>query len=640
MKKRLLLFTYAGILILITIHLSAQVGINADGTLPDPSAMLDVKSTSKGMLIPRMNQAQRETILSPAAGLTIFQTDNTPGIYYNSGSSVSPIWVIAGNGSFWGLSGNSGTNPSTNFVGTTDAHPLMFKVNNQKSGCIDYASPFNTSFGYQSLNSSIYSYNSAFGYQALFSNTTGYENTANGYQALYSNTEGWENTANGLATLYSNTTGYRNTASGYAGLTNNTTGYSNSANGFMTLYSNTIGYENTANGHGALYSNVAGNYGVAIGYNSQTYANNKSTPWDNTNTSIGYQSLMGSSYPPNNTGTGNTAIGHDALFSNSFGSNNTANGLSALFSNTTGYGNTAVGNDALFSNTTGYENTANGKDALYSNIIGYGNTANGQAALYSNTTGYRNIANGKAALYSNTTGYGNTANGVDALFFNTTGSNNTANGYDALANNAEGSYNTAMGSFSGTADGYSNLNNTIGIGNFNCQNWTSNLAIFGGLSTTWNGGNVTWSTFSDARVKTNVQEDVKGLDFITRLRPVTYYRNIKAMAEITGNKETGDYPEKYDIEKIKFSGFLAQDVEQAAKQANYNFSGITVPKNSKELYTLSYEQFVVPLVKAVQELNSRNEAQKITNEELKLAIEELKVTNEQLMKRMKKLETK
>jgi hypothetical protein len=54
-------------------------------------------------------------------------------------------------------------------------------------------------------------------------------------------------------------------------------------------------------------------------------------------------------------------------------------------------------------------------------------------------------------------------------------------------------------------------------------------------------------------------------------------------------------------EKIKYSGFLAQEVEQASKDAGYDFSGITVPKNPREIYSLSYEQFVVPLVKAVQE---------------------------------------
>jgi microcystin-dependent protein len=62
-----------------------NVGINSDGTAPDASAMLDVKSIEKGMLMPRMSKAQRDDINTPATGLLIFQTDNTPGFYYYTG---------------------------------------------------------------------------------------------------------------------------------------------------------------------------------------------------------------------------------------------------------------------------------------------------------------------------------------------------------------------------------------------------------------------------------------------------------------------------------------------------------------------------------------------------------------------------
>ncbi|MEI6750583.1 MAG: hypothetical protein WCM93_15610, partial [Bacteroidota bacterium] len=80
--------------------------------------------------------------------------------------------------------------------------------------------------------------------------------------------------------------------------------------------------------------------------------------------------------------------------------------------------------------------------------------------------------------------------------------------------------------------------------------------------------------------------------------------------------------------------------EQAAKTSGYDFSGYTSPRNDKELYTLSYEQFVVPLVKAVQELNAVNVAQKVTNETLKSTIDELKTQNEKLIQRIEKLESK
>jgi trimeric autotransporter adhesin len=95
------------------------------------------------------------------------------------------------------------------------------------------------------------------------------------------------------------------------------------------------------------------------------------------------------------------------------------------------------------------------------------------------------------------------------------------------------------------------------------------------------------------------------------------------MLAITGNKDDRDYNGKNDIEKIKFTGFLAQDVERAARESNYDFSGVTVPKNDHDLYTLSYEQFVVPLVKAVQEQQAIIEFLKKQNDALAKRVETL-----------------
>ena len=58
------------------------VGVNESGAAADGSAILDVSSTTKGLLVPRMTQTQRNAISSPATGLLIFQTDNTSGYYY------------------------------------------------------------------------------------------------------------------------------------------------------------------------------------------------------------------------------------------------------------------------------------------------------------------------------------------------------------------------------------------------------------------------------------------------------------------------------------------------------------------------------------------------------------------------------
>ena len=62
--------------------------------------------------------------------------------------------------------------------------------------------------------------------------------------------------------------------------------------------------------------------------------------------------------------------------------------------------------------------------------------------------------------------------------------------------------------------------------------------------------------------------------------------------------------------KIIQTGFIAQEVEAAAKALDFEFSGIDLPKNENDHYSLRYAEFVVPLVKAVQELSKENEALK------------------------------
>jgi hypothetical protein len=89
------------------------VGINTDNSTADPSAMLDVKSTTQGMLVPRMTEAQRLLIASPATGLLVYQTDGTSGFFFYNGTawtSLSTEPSIAGTGSNGRLAFWNGTN--------------------------------------------------------------------------------------------------------------------------------------------------------------------------------------------------------------------------------------------------------------------------------------------------------------------------------------------------------------------------------------------------------------------------------------------------------------------------------------------------------------------------------------------------
>ena len=113
MKKVLLLLT-ALFFFSIT---NAQVGINT--TTPDPSSMLDVSATNKGMLIPRMTEVQRTAITTPATGLLVYQTDNTDGFWYYDGASWISLsgnsdndWTVSSPNQFSAVSGNVGIGTS------------------------------------------------------------------------------------------------------------------------------------------------------------------------------------------------------------------------------------------------------------------------------------------------------------------------------------------------------------------------------------------------------------------------------------------------------------------------------------------------------------------------------------------------
>lgn len=112
-------------LMFIVIGLQAQVAINTDGTNPDNSAMLDVKSTTRGFLAPRMTLAQRNAILTPATGLLVFQTNNTPGYYFNSGTPAVPLWVQVGsNAGQWQANG-ANIYYNLGYVGIGTATPVQ-----------------------------------------------------------------------------------------------------------------------------------------------------------------------------------------------------------------------------------------------------------------------------------------------------------------------------------------------------------------------------------------------------------------------------------------------------------------------------------------------------------------------------------
>jgi uncharacterized delta-60 repeat protein len=258
------------------------------------------------------------------------------------------------------------------------------------------------------------------------------------------------------------------------------------------------------------------------------------------------------------------------------------------------------------------------------------NTKSGSGALQNNTSGAANSAYGYNALQANTTGTGNTGIGYNALFANATGLNNTATGGAAMASNTTGSNNVAYGvgagfsqnnnssTFIGTfADATTVVTNSTALGYRATVN-ASNQVRIGNSAVTSIGGFTNWTNLSDSRFKMNINEDVPGLAFITQLRPVTYTLDLDGIdTKLRTNMATrhgsvtkalsilppspAELQAKVAKSKVKYTGFVAQEVEEAAKKLGYDFSGVDVPKEKEGYYGLRYAEFVVPLVKAVQE---------------------------------------
>jgi hypothetical protein len=540
----------------------------------------------------------------------------------------------------------SGGGSGNTAIGTKAMYSNVFSYYNVALG---YEAAFSNSSGW---------WNVAIGGDALYSNSTGKNLVAIGDYALYNNTAGTLNTAIGSKALYSNVDGIQNTATGYQSLYSNNSGNDNIANGVYALFSNRDGPMNIAIGTSTLYSNVEGEHNIGIGY-AALYNNDGSN-----NTAVGYQagysntnglgnqffgSLAGYA---NTSGMENTFVGGNTGAANTTGSSNSFFGVNAGHLNITGSDNSFVGYWSGYSNQTGHSNVAFGSHALYANLGGSNQIAIGDSALYENSDGTSNTAVGSKALYSNTTGAGNAAIGYNSGYSNTTGSSNSFFGDGAGGLNTTAFFNTFIGyqagyfttdgggnTFIGTAAGLYNTSGKAltfvgdGAGAYNTDYYESSCFGSGSVVTasyqvrigdpyvTSIGGVVGWSVFSDGRFKRNIKENVPGLEFIKALKPITYTMDVRGVNDFLrkdipkikdahGNtiaQPNEDEKATAQKEKIVYTGFIAQDVEKAAKKLGFDFSGVDAPKNDKDLYGLRYAEFVVPLVKAVQELSASND---------------------------------
>jgi hypothetical protein len=339
-------------------------------------------------------------------------------------------------------------------------------------------------------------------------------------------------------------------------------------------------------------------------------------------------------------------MGRQSLYNNTTASNNVAIGEQTLAANTTGARNTAVGGLSLDANTTGSENVAIGYKALGASTTASSNVAIGVEALQTSTSGEGNIAIGLGALKVSTNGSSSVAVGRYALLSCTTGSQNVAIGNEAGRNVTTTSLqNTLVGTSAGIdITSASNYNTCIGnnSGN-NITNGASHNIFIGHSSTTYSGGsdrqicigtdvssvghdyitfgrdsvgrvyneyssNASWTRTSDVRLKKDIQDNTDlGLDFVNDLRTVTY--KWKAPSEQPTNFLSYDADITEPAYTNKMYGFIAQEVKAVLDDHNVtDFNGWTQTEGNGDVQGISYEMFVMPLVKAIQELSAKNDA--------------------------------
>lgn len=654
MKKQL--YTIAALL-LMGIAANAQVGIGT--TTPAATSMLDITSTTAGLLKPRMTTGQRTAIASPATGLEVFDLTTNTTWFFNG-----TIWVntapitadvrLVGTRNHITSDAGPGTNGSSmpggdnialgsntmiaNVSGTRNVAMNTFALQNNTTGSQNIA------IGQEALNlNTTASNNIALGFQALKNNTAsnfniavgtdamslatgdathGIENIAVGIGALKNNTgnpsiasSASNNVAVGNGALTLNTTGDHNTAIGQDVLGTNLAGVQNTGLGFLSLY-NTKGGFNTGLGVAAGSSISTSSYNTAVGYGTMSSVNNVTGDF---NTAIGVQALQRLT-----SGTTNVAVGHVALANNLGGSNNVAVGDQSLTALTTGNLNTAIGNYSAPSITTGSNNIAigNGTNLSPNSTTGndqmnIGNTIFGvglpnAASGYAYRPGVSTIGIFQATPVSSFGGRNISLDINGGVKIKSEGATDPSFSITSSVGAVVSVPANASGNFYFEAPGSENFifggnvvsdngGGTLGVPALPWERlYANNISVggtilYGGLS----GGHILPSTNNTYNLGSAALrwQNVFAINAYNTsdARLKTNIENVNYGLASVMKMRPVTYNWKTDTNANHSIGFLAQDMEKIIPEAVY------VPKTKDESYAINYIELIPVLTKAIQE---------------------------------------
>jgi hypothetical protein len=469
------------------------------------------------------------------------------GKVLTSDTNGRATWQNASNNA-WGLTGNSGLNASTNFMGTSDDVDVVFKRNGILAGKIASS---NTSLGVSAASAITTGVNNnAIGNLALGANTSGNDNNAFGTGALSVNVGGIRNSAFGSFALDNAVGDAQNSAFGAFVLGNNNGGDSNSGLGYNALNANSTGSNNTAMGVDALKINTIGANNTAVGFNAMATINQGSN-----NTGIGVDTATTSTLTSNAT-----AIGYKATVGASncvvLGSINGVNGATSSVNVGIGTISPATALEVVDANVT--------------------TTATVEGTINVMTNGAQAIdAGGSITLGGSVTDAGTTFRTFGSIEGRkATATTNVTSGYLLFKTNNAGTLSERM-RITNAGD--------IGIGTA-APGGQFELSLNEGRKPTSN----TWTIPSDARLKNVNGIYQKGLAEILQLKPIRYnYKNT--------DKRTFD-PKVLDKEAF---GFLAQEVQPLFPEA--------VGTDPDGYLNFDLHPILIASINALKELNAKNE---------------------------------
>lgn len=315
-----------------------------------------------------------------------------------------------------------------------------------------------------------------------------------------------------------------------------------------------------------------------------------------------------------NLAVGNSIFGNNFVPVNNLGQGSVGVGVSCLLSLTTGFGNVGIGTNCGNGITNGNNNVIVGTNTGIQ-FDGGLNTIVGAHNLLTATYFRYGVAIGFGSQQNSLSSEGNTSIGANSLRNNQTGSENTALGRNALFSSSQ-------------------INNSTGVGARAEVTGSNQVQLGDSSTTTYVFGTV--QNRSDLRDKADVRNTILGLDFVKSLRPVDYRWDMREdykspPPQDPGIDATEQEKARYQSElqiwleacKLKnithngtkkrrrfHHGLIAQEVKQVLDQKGIDFGGYQDHSigGGDDVLSLGYDQFIAPLIKAVQELAQQNEA--------------------------------